>query len=96
MLAQPDHVILITNALLEYGSGVNTLAQYSHIIAVACISFLGTGLMNMLADLKLKEAGDQVNNKPIERFVISKKSRRFIISNWAQIQCGDIIKIKMN
>lgn len=52
--------------------------------------------MNMLADLKLKEAGDTVNNKPIERFVISKKSRRFMISNWARIQCGDIIKIKMN
>ena len=72
------------------------MREYSHIIATAVISLLGTGIMNVLADLKLKEMGDSVNQKPIERFVISKKSRRFTISTWAQIQCGDIIKIKMN
>ena len=83
VLAQPDHVILIANLVLEFLSGTRTIADYSHIIATATISFLGTGIMNILADLKLKEAGDTVNNKPIERFVISKKSRRFIISNWA-------------
>ena len=85
VLAQPDHVILIANLVLEFLSGTRTIADYSHIIATACISFLGTGIMNILADMKLKEAGDSVNNKPIERFVISKRSRRFIISNWAQI-----------
>ena len=52
--------------------------------------------MNLLADQKLKEAADAVNYKPVERFVFSKKSRRFIVSNWESIQCGDIIKIKMN
>ena len=96
MIAQPDHVILIANLILEYLSGSVIVNEYSHIIATASISLLGTGIMNLLADLKLKEAGESVNTKPIERFVISKKSRRFVISNWAQIQCGDIIKIKMN
>ena len=96
VIAQPDHVILFANLVLEFLSGTRTMADYSHIIATATISVLGTGIMNILADLKLKEAGDSVNNKPIERFVISKRSRRFIISSWADIQCGDIIKIKMN
>jgi len=58
MLAQPDHVILIVNLFLEYASGIESLQQYSHIIAIATISFLGTGLMNSLADAKLREAGD--------------------------------------
>ena len=89
-------MVLIANLILEFLSGTRDLTEYSHIIATATISFLGTGIMNVLADLKLKEAGDSVNNKPIERFVITKKSRRFIISNWASIQCGDVIKIKMN
>ena len=83
VLAQPDHVILMANLVLEYLSMSYIITDYSHIIATATISFLGTGIMNILADRKLKEAGDSVNNKPIERFVISKKSRRFIISNWA-------------
>ena len=89
-------MILIINLALEYFSGTNTVYEYSHILATATISFLGTAIMNVLADLKLKEAGDSVNNKPIERFVISKKSRHFIISNWSQLMTGDIIKIKMN
>lgn len=93
---QADHVILLINLALEVLSYSSTLTEYSHIIATATISFLGTGLMNMLADNKLKEAADAVNYKPVERFVFSKKSRRFIVSNWASIQCGDIIKIKMN
>ena len=93
---QADHVILLTNLALEVLSGSNSINEYSHIIATATISFLGTGLMNVLADKKLKEAADSVNNKPVERFVFTKKSRRFIVSNWASIQCGDIIKIKMN
>ena len=96
ILAQPDHIIMILNLFLEVMSGTRTLTAYSHLIATGAISLLGTGIMNMLADLKLKEAGESVNNKPIERFVITQKSKRFIISNWAQIRCGDIIKIKMN
>ena len=96
MLARLDHVILIANFVFEFLSGTRDVTEYSHIIAISAISFLGTGIMNMIADSKLKEAGDAVNNKPIEKFVITKTSRRFIISNWAQIKCGDIIKIKMN
>lgn len=80
---QRDHLILLANLMLEILSGNETLREYSHIIATAIISFLGTGIMNLLADLKLKEMGDSVNQKPIEQFVISKKSRRFVISSWA-------------
>lgn len=85
VIFQRDHVILVANFVLEYLSGNRELREYSHIIATAIISFLGTGIMNVLADLKLKEMGDSVNQKPMERFVISKKSRRFTISNWAEI-----------
>lgn len=93
---QADHVILLINLGLEIISNTSSLSEYSHIIATACISLLGTGLMNTLADNKLKEAADTINNKPIERFVFFKKSRRFVVSKWSEIQCGDIIKIKMN
>ena len=96
LVIQTDHVVLCCNLLLEYMSNSNTLTEYSHIIATATISFLGTGLMNLLADQKLQEAANSVNNKPVERFVFSKHSRQFKVSNWASIQCGDIIKIKMN
>ena len=34
--------------------------------------------------------------KPVERFVFSKRTKQFKLDNWASIQCGDIIKIKMN
>ena len=70
-------MFLILNIILEYMSGSRTLVNYSHLIATATISVLGTGLMNILADNKWKEAGNTVNNKPVEKFVISKKSRRF-------------------
>ena len=93
---QADHFILLINLALETNSNSDSFSEYSHIMATAIISILGTGLMNVLADNKLKEAADAVNNKPVERFVFFKKSRRFIVSNWADIQCGDIIKIKMN
>jgi len=93
---QTDHVILLVNLALEILSNSSTVTEYSHIIAVATISFLVTGLMNLLADQKLKEAADSVNNKPVERFVFSKRSSKFTVCNWASIQCGDIIKIKMN
>jgi len=82
---QPDHVILLINLGLEILSNSATISEYSHILATATISMLGTGLINLLADNKLKEASDAVNNKPVERFVFLKKSRRFIVSNWAEI-----------
>ena len=91
-----DHVVLLINLGLEIMSRTKVLSEYSHIIATTCISLLGTGIMNILADNKLKEAADAINNKPIERFVFFKNSRRFIVSKWSEIQCGDIIKIKMN
>ena len=76
-MIQPDHGFLILNVVLEFMSGSRALVNYSHLIATATISVLGTGIMNILADNKWKEAGNIVNNKPIEKFVISKKSRRF-------------------
>ena len=93
---QTDHVVLLANFILEIMSKSKTLTEYSHIIATAGISLLGTGLMNMLADRKRLEAANSVNMKPVERFVFSKRTRQFKVSNWASIQCGDIIKIKMN
>jgi len=95
-VVQTDHVVLLCNLLLEILSNSSTVTEYSHIIATATISMVATGLMNTLADRKLKEAADNVNSKPVERFVFSKRSRQFIVSDWASIQCGDIIKIKMN
>jgi hypothetical protein len=80
-----DHVVLLINLGFEIISSSTILSEYSHIIATACISLLGTGIMNILADNKLKEAADAINNKPIERFVFFKNSPRFIISKWSEI-----------
>jgi hypothetical protein len=33
--------------------------------------------MNILADQKLKEAADAVNNKPVEKYVFAKRMRGF-------------------
>ena len=52
--------------------------------------------MNILADQKLKEAADAVNNKPVEKYVFAKRMRGFQLYDWASIQTGDIIKIKQN
>lgn len=93
---QTDHLVLLANLVLEIMSKSQTLTEYSHILATFTISFLGTGLINLLADQKLKEAADSVNMKPVERFFFSKRSRYFMVSNWASIKCGDIIKIKTN
>jgi len=60
-VGQTDHLVLFVNLMLEYLSGTNTAREYSHIIATGVISVLGTGIMNLLSDLKLKEAADSVN-----------------------------------
>lgn len=95
LIMQADHVILIVHFLLAGLSGY-TLEKYSYLIATTFLSFAGTGLMNILADKKLKEATDNVNCKPIEKFDFSRKAKKFVVSDWASLQCGDIIKLKMN
>ena len=91
-----DHLILLFNLMLAYISGVNKVAEYSHIIATISISTTVTGLMNILADRKWKEAADSVNNKPVEKFIFTKSNRSFQLSDWGSLQTGDILKIKQN
>ena len=80
-----DHLILLTNLLLEFMAGSKDLSEFSHIIATISISLLVTGYINYLADQKLKDAADAVNNKPIERFIFGKKSGKFMVSDWSKV-----------
>ena len=88
--------MLIFNTYLIVASGEGDLSQYSHIFATLTLSILTTALMNLLADMKLKEAADFVNRKPVEKYVFTKRMRGFQVFDWASIQTGDIIKIKQN
>ena len=89
-------MILLFNMFLTYISGVRNINEFSHIIATISISILVTGLMNILADRKWKEAADSVNSKPVEKFIFSKSNRSFQLSDWGSLQTGDILKIKQN
>ena len=72
-----DHLILLINLALAYSSGNEKASEYSHIIATISISITVTGLLNILADRKWKEAADTVNNKPVEKFIFYKNNRSF-------------------
>ena len=78
-------MILLFNLMLAYISGVNNVAEYSHIIATISISITVTGVMNILADQKWKEAAESVNNKPVEKFIFSKSNRSFQLSDWGSL-----------
>ena len=69
---------------------------YNYIIATAVLSLLGTGALNLIEDRRLRKASRQVNEKLIEKFVISKKHRSFSWRDWGSISVGDILKINRN
>ena len=80
-----DHLIILLNLTLAYSSGINKVAEYSHIIATISISIIVTAIMNVLADRKWREAADSVNNKPVEKFIFSKSNRSFQLSDWGSL-----------
>ena len=79
-----------------YWSGARGTGDYNYIIAVTTVSLVARGVINLLHDRKLREAADAVNQKPVEKFVFSKRRKFFQLLDWASIQTGDIIKVKQN
>jgi magnesium-transporting ATPase (P-type) len=77
-------------------SGHRETADYSHVIHIFIISLCVSGILNLKHDSKLREAASSVNNKVIEKFMVSKKRKCFQASNWGSIQTGDIFKVKSN
>jgi magnesium-transporting ATPase (P-type) len=54
------------------------------------------GILNCIYDLQLRSASGQVNNKPIEKFIFTKKRKTFQTKTWEDLEVGDIIKVEKN
>ena len=80
-----DHLILLIHISAQAISGLRFAADQSAVIFIALASILGTGLLNLLHDKKLKEAAEKVNSKPVEKFIFSKRHKSFQVSDWGSI-----------
>lgn len=75
-------MITIYFANIESFNKDETPHYYTYPCIVLGVSIMLNGISNLISDKKLERAADFVNHKPVEKFVSTKKIKRFQLSTW--------------